>query len=536
MKFWEDIFPSDEVVKMLTMPYYFPEQLHWEKRRGLLLEICGNISDLAIMESDTELAELPDLLGRQTVDEFKKSIKSQRAEINRNITMIPARIDEATKAIPDTSSFSEEELKKELSVVRKTIAEATYERSAIITNGNTASAIRNQIADLQATLSEARKAYTEKEHEASKNTFEKVQKLKEELSSARNDHSENMRLRKEKRFIVANIEDRRNKILDEHRQLQEEYNKVFSETFDESSVVCDKCGQELPRHKVMELVEQFNERKSNTLESLRQKMNALVENGKKTASKEMLATAKQEVTAYDELIEGNEGCIVLLEGKLEEAQKERDAVLSMFPSFESTTEYSEIQDRIVKLCQLEQTSAPDTSEIDDKIAKYRSRENEITEILAYFETERVQRERISELEKQEKELGTKYEETEKALYLCEKFTRVKSSLLNDRINENFLSVKFQLFKQNITNDGIEDTCEVLVPTDSGAYVPFSDANKAARLNAGIEIISVIGRFYGIELPIFVDNAESVSHIVPTECQLIRLVVSENDKELRLETY
>ncbi len=75
---------------------------------------------------------------------------------------------------------------------------------------------------------------------------------------------------------------------------------------------------------------------------------------------------------------------------------------------------------------------------------------------------------------------------------------------------------------------------MLVPSENGAFVPFADANRAARLNAGIEIIGVLGEYYGIELPIFVDNAESVTEIVPTKGQLIRLVVSENDKKLRLE--
>lgn len=108
-------------------------------------------------------------------------------------------------------------------------------------------------------------------------------------------------------------------------------------------------------------------------------------------------------------------------------------------------------------------------------------------------------------------------------------------MLNDKINEKFSTVRFRLFKQNITNDGIDDICDVLVPNDKGALVPFADANKAARLNAALEIIGVLGEHYGIELPIFVDNAESVTHIIPTKGQLIRLVVSKSDKVLRLET-
>jgi hypothetical protein len=106
-------------------------------------------------------------------------------------------------------------------------------------------------------------------------------------------------------------------------------------------------------------------------------------------------------------------------------------------------------------------------------------------------------------------------------------------MLNERINEKFSTVRFRLFEQNITNEGITDCCDVLIPSDEGAFVPFSTANNAACINAGIEIIGVLGEHYGVQLPIFVDNAESITDIIPTKEQLIRLIVSKPDEQLRL---
>ena len=37
------------------------------------------------------------------------------------------------------------------------------------------------------------------------------------------------------------------------------------------------------------------------------------------------------------------------------------------------------------------------------------------------------------------------------------------------------------------------------------------------------------------MPVFIDNAESVTHLTSTATQTIRLVVSEHDKTLRMET-
>ena len=73
----------------------------------------------------------------------------------------------------------------------------------------------------------------------------------------------------------------------------------------------------------------------------------------------------------------------------------------------------------------------------------------------------------------------------------------------------------------------------LVPCKTG-LVPFKSANNAARINAGLELIDTLAEYYGVELPVFVDNAESVTKLTQTQTQVIRLVVSEPDKTLRFE--
>ena len=40
--------------------------------------------------------------------------------------------------------------------------------------------------------------------------------------------------------------------------------------------------------------------------------------------------------------------------------------------------------------------------------------------------------------------------------------------------------------------------------------------------------------YGVRLPIVVDNAESVTELLPVDSQVIRLVVSAEDESLRVE--
>lgn len=532
-KYWQDIFDSDEEVKLLTMPAYFAEQLHWEKRRAILLEICGNISDLAIMETDTELKELSLQVGNNSVDEYKKIVKAQKTTINKKLELIPARIDEAAKAIPDKLPTDSKAVLEQRAVdLRKAISEAEEERAFVIAGNDKEAHIRTEIAEQNTVLSEARARYSERQREATDTALEKVQEIRKKLAGEENELLQNTRTLEQTRQRVADIEQKREWVMNSHKEKQAEYYEVEQEQFDETAAICDKCGQALPKDKLSELKALFNERKSNRLTELTASMNALIEEGKEKASKTMLAEAKQRVDGLETIIAGNKEIISKLKENLAEAQKEADA--NQLPPFEATDEYRRITAKIEEL-KNHKHETPNTDVTDARIADMRKAEEVVTASIAALETEATQRARIAELEREEKELGRQYEEAEKALYLCEKFTRVKAALLNDKINEHFKTVKFQLFKQNITNDGIDDICDVLVPTAAGAFVPFSDANKAARLNAGIEIIGVLGDYYGVELPIFVDNAESVTHIIPTKGQLIRLVVSESDKELRLET-
>ena len=64
-------------------------------------------------------------------------------------------------------------------------------------------------------------------------------------------------------------------------------------------------------------------------------------------------------------------------------------------------------------------------------------------------------------------------------------------------------------------------------------IPFAYANNAARINAGLDIIKVLSEHYKMSMPVFVDNAESVTSLNSEGLQVVRLVVSD-DKNLRIE--
>lgn len=157
-----------------------------------------------------------------------------------------------------------------------------------------------------------------------------------------------------------------------------------------------------------------------------------------------------------------------------------------------------------------------------------ARKNELMKVEAKKQQLDICNTRIAELEKRQQALGVQIADTEQFLMLVDKFVAERCSLLEESINSLFPSVRWSLFERQI-NGGMKDTCICLI-----GGVQFSDANNAARINAGLEIICVLSKHYGVTVPVFIDNAEAVNSLQKMEAQRIALVVTMNDETLRVE--
>jgi chromosome segregation ATPase len=135
--------------------------------------------------------------------------------------------------------------------------------------------------------------------------------------------------------------------------------------------------------------------------------------------------------------------------------------------------------------------------------------------------------RIAELKADAKNAAEALESIEAMLYTIEQFTRHKAKFVEESINELFRIATFRLFREQ-ANGGLEERCDA-----QHDGVPFLGLNNGMKVNVGIDIINALSRHYGVTVPLFVDNAEAVTRLEPCSAQVIRLVVSENDKELRI---
>lgn len=516
---------DSEKIRMITMLDYFADQLPWDSRRKILLEVCGDITDEEIIYSNDELRELPDFLRMAgatdryySTEEYRKIASAKRADINKRLAEIPARIDEANKAIPDTEGLSEKKLIEEIADLQSQRT-ALGERRSDVSRGDTVtSEVRQRLAQKRAELAEARTAYIEANERSNHAVRVEISNSTRAAAIAEKEASD-CEIRISNKEAVLEATKRR------RAELVEEYQKISTETWDEGKGFCPTCHQPLPEEQVEQLKADFNTSRSERLAANNAR-------GQKECSKDKIKALEGEIEALKQQRDKAKAQQAAEEARADEY---RSKLLPTEP-FESTAQYAAINAEIEELTHhLNDTrsAAQDAlvglnSEIAALDAQIENRRDLVARIRAATE----QKKRIAELEKQEKQLSAEYEKLDKGLYLCDLFTKKKVEALTERINARFKSVRFRLFVEQI-NGGIKDDCEVMIPTDGGRLVPYSFANNAARINAGLEIISTLSDFWGIKMPIFVDNAESVTHLIDTDTQVIRLVVSEADKKLRL---
>jgi len=512
---------DENIFRLLTDPRYFNEVLHWQKRREILLEVCGDVSDAEVIASKKELSKLADILGNRTIEQHRKVIQSRRTEINRELEKIPVRIDEAERNLPRIDDIANpdalpddiEKLRAELRKKQEELAQAKA-GGQIAEKTKELRLIEGQILDLR---NKHRQALDEEVGEKRR----ELAAIQGEIFKTRTDINA-------KESALASYE-AEIKSLDEkmetlRRGWHIENNMVFEF---EQSETCPTCGQPLPAEQIEAAREKaladFNREKAEKLESINAE-------GKRLAG--VKQTMEQNLAVASEALAKAKADLAELEQTEASLKAEIEAIMQGSQPVESTPEYyqlyakqRDLQDEIRKL---EADNSIAVTAIQKEIDTLTDAIQALEQAQARLEAWKKGLQRIEDLKAEERRLASEFEDLERQLYLTEEFIRTKVRLLEDRINSKFKLARFKLFN-TLVNGGIEECCET---TFQG--VPYSNLNNGARLNIGLDIINTLADHYGFTPPVWLDNAESVTNILPTMGQQIRLIVSATDKKLRVE--
>jgi DNA repair exonuclease SbcCD ATPase subunit len=512
-------FADEKVFRLLTDPRAFNETLHWADRRKILLQVCGDVTDEDVINSDPALADLPEILGKRTLDQHKAMVKEQRTKVNKEREGIKTRISEARYGLPDISLIDPEVLESDLAKARQALEGKQAEKLRVEQGGEIAEK-QKQLAQVEAEMFRVEGIHRREQLELTEEARNKLYAVK----SARRELELDIKgLEKDQQRLNQGIREAHLSL----EVLREKWAKIDSEAFEhEANDTCPTCGQAIPEEQLQEAYEKaldaFNLDKAQRLESIT------------AQGKQKKAEAEKLESEFAELQERIAESKAILADLLAEEQKLQEEVDSKPPQpVDLNPEYAKLvrekehlEDAIFEL---KDRVADVLGNINDEIETYQLAVQAYEEAQDKLKAHAQAEARVKELKAQERRLSREHEQLQRQQDLCDEFTRAKVRLLDEKINSRFKLARFKLFEEQI-NGGIADTCITLcdgVPWDGGL-------NNGSQINVGIDIINTLSKHYGFVAPIFIDNAESVTEIIPTPAQLIRLVVSAGDKKLRVE--
>lgn len=520
---------SEEVFKAITSPLYFMSQKP-DTQRALLFKMAGTVSDADIAVGNADFTKLLASLTGKTITEYKKEITAKKSRIKGELEQLPPRIDERNRdnaTLTEDWDAIEQELNdrtNELSdiesrmSVNSTVCRSDEEKQTRIFES--LSALRGKISDRiyllkENALSDYRKYYSEHrrlidEHDTLNDLLTTTRARIERIESA-----------------LDELTSRREKLVDEWKSLHAAIKTIKAEqvSFEDEDFICPQCGrpygyediEKIQRHRT----ECFENDRRKRLSDIAEQLADNERKGKQISSEKESILAEKENT----------------EAKLK-LYCERIDTIKKNPIFQTAPEKPdenagiETDDELCSLRskekqlaeQLDSIGHVNDSDEDTKRKETLAKDIDVLKCrLSKRDMIAANKSRISELENRLRELSDELAQLEGTEFTIQEFSKTRTKAIENRINSLFGFVRFKLFDTQINGAEIE-TCEALI---NG--VPVSDANTAGKVNAGIDIINAICRHEGVTAPIFLDNAESVTHINQSDSQLIKLLVSEKDE-------
>ena len=501
---------DEGVFKLLTNVHAFARDLPWKERRKQLAEVCGLPDDKAILTSAPQFAELATALGRRTVDEYKAVLMAERKGANKTLDSLPIRIDECERRARelDVLDYEKAQADKVDLELRKGSLLADLSR---LDGGTLLTAAEADVKHYEAglkTLDAENAAHRASQNVPVQDERPAIQRKLGELSWTFNNLNKMM-------------DDCEENVLKAEEQL-EKYRAVWrsiqAETF--TGDVCPTCGQKLPAIEAAQAKAKFEQDKAGREARLVKDSDLVKQN--QAAQKAQYAELKEKAAQVRD--------------EYEQIKAQLDAYIPPeTPVIEDLPGYAERRAKVIqhieesreKIGRIQSDQQDERDRLNNQLSQLNMELTRVSQVLAAKAQLDETRARVDELKAEQRTQAAALEEIDRKLAMCEDFTRYRCQFITDSVNSRFKLARFRLFVEQV-NGGLADCCDVMV-----GGVPYADLNNAMQINVGLDIIETLSEHYGLRVPLVVDNAESVTRLQEIDTQVIRLVVSENDKELRV---
>jgi DNA repair exonuclease SbcCD ATPase subunit len=483
---------SEDKFKLLTSPTYFNVQMGWQERRKILTSLIENHSYEEIVGKPEYKAIKYDII-KSGVEKTEEKFRFQQKETKKNVSDIPARIDEASKNINRDAPAGVDDLKTRRTEISNRIDELLVKANAeYIETGN---AIRLQIDDLGKEISEM---------DTSTFTADSTMKEKNNLQLRQKTiTAEIVTLNQELKTINDKIDYKEA----ERTKLKVMYLALLDEVYNPESTVCPTCKQELPQQMKEAAENRWKETRNKNLETYQREAGSL-----KAAIENLKIEIGNKQTTLD--IRNKE--LVELKSKLE-------AYLEELPSSPVPSVNYALLSKKEKKLELEvKLMHINPNPYKEDIAVLNNEAEQISSQLSGYEASEKAKERVAELEKQLKVSNSLLLEIEQKLDLIGKLKLEYVETVEGDLNKLFdRKIKVRLFEEQV-NGGFRETCDILVQNRQGASVPWQFVNTAGQINSALQIINLLSQHLDTYCPVFIDHSESVEELFKIDSQMIEL--------------
>lgn len=561
------------VFKMITNPAYFAN-MPWKAQREQLFMLGGQPTDMEIAANNPEVAKLLDAIKGKSLEDFRKEISFKKKNLKAALDKIAPKIEQTYKLMPEAEDW------------------AKIEADLQATNGQIKD-LEQRITDCTAQIRAQYEGEQEKQKQVNELKRQRQQALFDAQAKARQAAFEANAARREAQMGVDamqresdslqrelkmaqteldNLMAKAEQLTKEREQLLKDWYAENGYSFNDTpqakainasialetskeyqgETVCPHCGQPIPQADQERAREIFESAKDAAIKELEGKLqeaaqafkqrkgenlNKITAQGKR--ANEQIKEIEESIAQAKEALEKAKNRVAGAQAKMEDAKSKLASMPETAPGEVNPAmvpEIAALDKQIVEsealiATKVESSDADEVAKCKDAIEVLRKAGEAMALALSKRDTISKLQSEIASLEDEGKKLSQQIAEIEAQEYAIVQFNRIKVEECEKRINSMFHHVTFRLFDYTIEGKKMNEPNETCIPLIDG--VPYGSANTAGKINAGLDIINALCRFYGICAPIFIDNRESVNDIIPMQSQIINLVVT-TDSELTIK--
>lgn len=438
----------------------------WTDRRNVLFEMCNVNEELQSILDKEEYSTISSQLKKGiTTTEIKKSLATEKKAVKAEQDKLLVLVEDKEKSIKELENINFEEIKEKVGLLTNQLNKSNTELAS------------------------------DKVVEISKQIFDKTKELEllqtKELVDKNNIRNECNKLYNESKdtYTAYNIMLRD---LDSFNQQREQLanTKVVTE--------CYVCHNPLPE----EEIEKTKEKLQKEIADFDEKI---------THRKENLKTYKQKYT---------------------ETKQQYDSKKLELDNFDNDNKYTkdinELKDLITSLktdLETEKSQSADNLSAEKK--------NELQAEIKDLNIQLAKQDILSQLKVEltrltllQVELAEKLIEIEDKEETLKAFVKEQIDLVNNTVNSKFKNgISWALYNETYKGGegGVEETCICMYNNTN-----YSSLSNGEKVVANIEVVKTLQNYFGSNVPIFVDNAETVTIPYTTNSQQIRLFAKENE--------